>query len=492
MKNLYDLIHSLKPDERKEFEKYYLNLKGSKAGQSIKLFKIFSSEKACNDVEACKILYGKNTPPSTYSSIKNRLFNDIIHFYYTINENKFRIYSNLDKILFCRKQIAVADILIARSKNDLAFSILKDVLKIAIKYELVMEVIMAKELLALIDGTKYGEDAFKSYMDEEEEDLLLLKETKIAKNEFLKIQLIAKHSKNKEFTLEDKLEDAINLLKSLKNFDKSTVINFHYLHLKVILHQVKSETDEAFKTVSLQKKLIDQEAALNCKTNKANTYFQLSNLSLQCGKNKEAYQYAMESIPNFIPNGYNNLLALEKAFLPLVHLKDTVLMKEVIRLADKNPYVQKKGADQDKWKLYEVYYYYLSGEFNSAIQILNQKLKILKDSSGWFTGYKLIEIYTLYALNEKELLEYRINAFEKLAYRTFANINSGRLKLIAKVLINWENLKFDFNKTITAHKEIFDQLTIPNENTKDNNHHPLSSEVISFTDWFVQNGNNAN
>lgn len=485
--NLTALIQSLNIEEKKAFKKYYRSLKGEKAGKSLQLFNLINSVKAHSDREASLLLYGKENKLPAFSNIKKRLYREILNFLFTLEESELIINSNIDKAVRCQKYISVAEIFVARAKYQLSNDILNEALKIADKFELVYERIRIRELLALCHGYLYGEKAYNEHTKDIEMDLLLLKEKYIANKEFMQIQFVARHLKNKEFVLKEKVKNALNVINGLNNRHLSPMIQYRYLSLKTMLHQLEGELNEAIDNVRLSNELVKNEPSLNCNIFLANTQLQMANLNLQADKFYDAYSNAMQSLPYLSPEGSNSLLALEKAFLPLVHLKDVNRMKTVLDLALKHPIVIRNPNEHDKWNLYHAYYHFLSGEHSISGQLLNKASAILKDSSGWFTGYKLLEIYNLYAMNEKDLLESKIFAFEKLISRIGAKINARRFELIAKILLYWNKVDYDFEKTYLSNRQFFDQLSNAKPQENSTIHLPLTSEVISFTEWFAMN-----
>lgn len=480
MKNIFEFFSCLTPVEKKKLNLYFRNL--HKDNKKKKLFEILQNGKAGNDKTASEFLY-KSTQGKAYSRIKNKLFDDFINILFTVDEDKLVSYSLLDKNFRCSKLITVAKLLIGRSNLNNAFSILQKALKIAEKYELVNEKLSCKNILASIEGHYKGLEAFLSYHDAMEKDLLLLKEIQLTNKHYNYIILCNVHSQNKEFATLPYIKKAIKEIEGFKNFNSSPNIRFLYLNIKIHLYQLELNISKALECSRLLLDLVKQEAALKCKKNMASVYLQKSSLSIQSGNYREADNYAKQCLLNVNPKGINSIKALRLSYQALVQLKDFTSLNVLFDTIYKHPVLLKIPANLEIWNLYHAYYLYLSGDFSTSMKLLNKPLKILKDSTGWLIGYKLLEIYNLIALKDESTIEYKINNYENHVNKYAVNFHSERPLVIAKVLQVLNSNNYNFKKTAKSCKKLIAELTVPSRN-KSNTHIALSSEVIPFNEWF--------
>jgi tetratricopeptide (TPR) repeat protein len=477
MQELTEIIRHLKRGEVTLLVNFYKAENRGKENKRLELFTLIYKKQVKNDGEASQALY--NAPPgSAYAHLKARLRQDICNIILLQNPEAKTATPYGQAMFECRRQLIVGDILLARGAYQPGENLLKSASELAEKFELMPEQILLKDILRTHLGFKKGAGEYQKYTRDIEQHLQLLGDVMKAKDYANNIGLSNMFRKNREHEFMDYAEAAVRELELI--MQKTSSVHIAYLYYKTTLFyfQIIKKYGSALEAAQKLLELLTAHTSIYSLPRVADAYLQLSVIYLSLGRNAEALEAAEKAAELFDSRKANYLLAQEMLFHSCI-ADDDRKAGETVKAAFQHPYIRSNPFMLAKWNYFKANVCFLRKEFTEALELLNKNSELMKDSSGWLIGCKLLELFALIELNKYDLISYRLKAFSQLLYRQKLN-NTVRYKTIFQMLEQLHNNNFDFRLTLKESQAALKDLK---EGNAQFYRDPVGFEIVRFDQW---------
>lgn len=477
MKNLIQLVKSLKKSEVSFIQHYYKNDTNKKR---LKLFNWVLNGKVQTDEDAAQKLYGGKG--SAYSQLKGRLLNDLMNlllFEEGIRQSETETFQNEVEVL---RLILQGKILYNRKVHDLGIKCWENAIDKAEDFEFFTEKILSKNLLSLSMGIRHGFDAYEKIARDIDDDIDLQKKIILAEKLYYSVALPNNFLKNNQKEFARLANAGMVKLKSIYEETKSAKIGYYFYLTGINYYSIVKDFISFYNAASDFLELIKSNKAINSKARMVNAYMQVYAASMALEKYEEAYTQATKALKFTNKKGPNELTVIEYQFLSLVRLnKDKELLK-VLENGLNHPRINFSSFSAGKWIFYNAVYLFLIKKYTDALVELQKDNALLKDKSGWLFGHKLLEIMSFIELEEFDMIDFRIESLRKLLQQQ-KHKNITRIKTIFSILNRLVKTGYHFKKTYELEETNFLLLSTAKD---DFYWDPLGYEIIRFDSWFKQ------
>ncbi len=479
MQELTEIINVLNASEVRLIRKHYKLEAGNEHKKRLELFDLIREGIAKSNKEASAHLY-HSKPGSKFSHLKSRLKADILNIL-LLQSGESKYSAPYRQAAFnCQKLYMAGEMLLNRGANIAGEKSLKEAAKISAEYHLTLEQIIIQDLLRTHFGFKQGLQAFKKFEDSIHDQIKLLEDIMRAKEYLINIGLPNQFYKNKEQEYQQFAENSIREIKAKYDETESPHIGYHYYYISIFYAEIKQEFKKGLDYALKFLELIEKEAAIFSEFRVATANIQIAGLLIKLEQYKRAVDYAQKGLDSYSKGSSGKLVAFEVLFFAQLYRKLYPDAENILAKAFKNKSLLKSNFQKEKWLYFKANLEFLKGEYESSIKILRHNTSLMKDKSGWYMGWQLLEILNLIELKDHDILFYRLDSFKKLLQRQKDKTNK-RVKLTFRVLDVLYKQSFHYRNTF---EKVESDITLLQKAEKEYSWNPLGFEIVRFDQWF--------
>jgi tetratricopeptide (TPR) repeat protein len=483
MENLTALVDSLRPGEIQLIQHLYSFKNNPENKKRDRLLRLIVEKEARDEDTALFILYGDKSY-SAFSQLKGRLKEDIMNVL-LMQDASVKFTAKCAQAGFdCRRTIIQGEILLARGVYQEAIAMLTRASKMARKYELYPEQIQIDDLLRNHLTIKSGEKPFNELSTSilsAIENIDRLQRVKYNHYMIIKPELLK--SIGKDFAVVapqiiKELEEEVQKSDSVK-------VKFYY-HLAAVHYYIHIMSFEEALSHGLQLlQLVETEPTVSTRANLAGAKMELSDIMLHLSRNKEALEYAQQSMEYFKAGMLNELAAMYKMFFAYFQGNNIEAASEILQKALKHKQLKYNEQLSGQWMLLKAAYEFRKGEFSAASKTLKKDNTLARDRSGWLWGYHLLDIMAMFELSDNSgWVDNKIDSVKKIIYRHGEKLadENPRFLCIFRLLQHLVNNGYDFTATAEQERSALDRLVKGEGKYRWN---PAGPEIIRFDQWLL-------
>ncbi len=456
---------------------YKLNKTAQNEGKKLQLALAIRAKKITTDTEAATLLYNK-PPNSTYRELRNQLKKDV-HNVLLTTTHSVGSKTNFQEVLYqCRKLSTVGYNLYTRNALSAANDTLQEALSIAEKYEFTQDALLINGLLQIItpNGNK-----FKKYKTWKEEKIKVLERELLAFDAYYDITIPHMVKKNQEHLFASQHQPFIEILSKLSSETQSSNISYFYYRASINNELINQNFAQA---LSLSKKLLDlvQNSPGVYSLQRLSTASILIGISyLELKQYKEATDNALKTLKTTTDQSINWLVTLNLLFAVYIAERKLPEAKDILQKALKSKMVTTNSFQKAKWGYYEANLHFLENDYKHCLQILVRYSEIAKDKTGWYMGFRLLELLCLIELGDFEFVAIKLNSFKQFFKRNHS-INLHRYRSVHKLLASLRTHQYNYAKTYSIHQVLITELE---QASGAFYRDPMAFELITVEKWLV-------
>lgn len=478
MKEIVSLILAL---NKKELEwlctSYKVNRIVKANKDKLQLLMAIRSKKIATDAEASLLLYNK-APTSTYRFLRNQLKRDL-HNVLLMSTYSISGKTNFREALYqCRKLCAVGYSLYMRNALSAANATLHEALAIAEKYEFTQDALLINGLMQKIVPS---DNKFKRYKKWKNRKVELLQKELLAFDTYYDITLPHTTKKNQESLFVSKKESLLSTLFQLSQETESPNITYFYYRSSINYELINQNFPEA---LIQSKKLLDlviQNIGVYSQERMAIASLHIGICYLELKQYNNARTTSLETLKLTSENTINWLITLNLLFAVYIAERKLLEAKDILQKALKSKLVTTDAFQKAKWRYYEANLYFLQKDYKQCLQILSHYSEIAKDKTGWYMGFRLLELLCQMELADFEFVGIKLNSFKQFFKRNHS-INLHRYRNVHKLLASLHTHQYDYAKTYNKHQALIVELERANGAFYRD---PMAFELITVEKWLV-------
>lgn len=481
MKIITDIFKALKPSEKKLVHRLYKLEKGIDKQKRLKLYELLLTQNTnLTDEYVAKLLYN-DKPNAAFSQLKQRVGRDMLNF--STFQNITRVYRDRPtQVAFsCRVGTVHFSNLVARSAYVAAEEYGGRILKKAIEYELLQEILIIQDIASINFGYRRGYKLFEEYSKDFEYYQREYITWLTIRNKYYSI-LIKTHFETNKFKKYS--EEALRKFEevSVLIHDDSVKINrhFYYMFANLIYTEVLHDLDKALIFAKEHAELAYSNAILGTSVIRSTTDLLLCIIYQKLDQFELAAVHAYKGYRPYTRQTINQLRALELCFSSNFRGGNYPVAEEMLKLGLNHPLLDQNKSYKAQWYFFQSNLLFAQGRVSEAKDIMITNNALLRDHSGWQLGHKILEMIMIMEEDDIDRLDYALGAFNNLVTRQKKEGNMSRPSAIAKLIRAY--IKHNsFKKAAVA---AAGALTLLQEAKGDYSWDPRGFEVTRFDRWF--------
>ncbi|MFT4800256.1 MAG: tetratricopeptide (TPR) repeat protein [Flavobacteriaceae bacterium] len=485
MKSIIDIVLELKRNEVKIVRAILKTSSVNQKCNKLKLFNLIHSNKVRTNTDASLLIYNKNPNPVFYN-LKKRLKNDILNtMLYSEAASVFPTQYIIASVN-CRKWLLQGKMLINRGLYNEGISVLEKVSRVADKYDLPGERILAKETLRNFYAIREGIESLDRYRDEIMLDLSLYDKHIKAGDRMLTLSVPSLFQANYQEDTQKAYRQLLTIKKMYQLKDlKSERLGFYYYVSAINYYLYVKEYGRAKKAANAFLTLINESISLNTISNNGGAHLELSLVLLHLYEFENALIYSNKATQMFLESSFNRILTFEYSFIANFNLEKYNEALEFFENSKSISQIKSSVIRVERWRYMAAFCHYQLRNFKEAKELINDCTNLIKDKSGWYLGKRLLDLFIV--IDEKEVEKTFLKLNNLLAlFRVLDLEQIMRFKAIYKVVLFLSNNQFDFDLTYQKQRKYINLLTEGKDKYRWN---PLGYEMIRFDQWFINHVN---
>lgn len=436
----------------------------SKRGQLIKaLYDGIATGKYETDEQAAEDLYGANYNFTNYTTLKNRLQNQLLNSIFFINLSDYHLTDFQQAYIEARKTSAIIQILLGRTSRKTSIDLAEKLIRKSLKYQFTeINLDLARILRRHYRIFEHDMPKSKKYDQIVEEQLAILTaETEIENLYELAVQGLG-NKRSSRIELAEKAKTYIPKAKAItQKYDSIKIGQFSHL-LFVLAPELANNYKGIEKACLAAIQYYDAKGELNSKEKSLIFYIKLLAAYIPLKKFKEGETIATKILTAITPGSFNWFLAIEHYFLLSLHTGNYQRGNELFLQATTDKGFKKLMPDYSEiWLVYGAYIEYLkiSGllerDGNKTFRVarfMNQVPVFSKDKRGINISILIVHILILIAQGKETKVIDKVEALRTYVYTHLRNDESLRSNCFIKMLLRMVEAKFHRNATIRKTK----------------------------------------
>lgn len=481
-----EIVSRLTEEEKGTIRLYLRNFnQRGKNSRSIKLFDILTAAPKHSDEpketreQFETLLYGKGNP-ATFGRLLLRLKEKILEaLIIDVNINREGAYDERTKATIeVRKNLTQIQILQNRGLRTLAESMLGKTIKMARKYEIYEELLLATRLLiqhhTIDHGDKHLKTLLKLYDRADEAKHAVLR----AEVNYGRINAELDYRTGQNAKIEWLKEMLDNMLTDFKKTSSSQV-GFYYFYIEAQYYQLLGDYKNARKVLEDNLKLLKSKPGVYTKMRLGSVLLNLADNDLYLREFNRCYRIAEESLSYFKETSFNHTQGIELMFYSKYYLGEYEHAENIVIQLLPDSEVTTGISYRIGKRLYLVACTnFMQGDYATCCKLTNRLVNPIEDDKeGWNVGQRILTIMALIELSQLDEATAKILAMKEFL-QTIDKISvTDRMRHIYVILQKLSNAGFDFKATYHKEKERIDALETLTWQ-------PRSPEMVIFHQWF--------
>lgn len=487
MIDLHSIVLNLKPKE-KDFIRRFYTCKQGKECKKLKLLNLILKSNNLSNITGAQILYNKK-PNSTFSQLKRRLKNDLLHFILLFESEEEERVEKIDTAkIKCTNLILQSDILKKRGLFEEGLNALKEAETQAQKYEF-FELLLTINDRMLTSYEMNGEfkqlDKCRKKIKHYQNYLNLYIQTKYFYQE---VKLFESHGFLNDT---DKKQDSIENWEMTINTQKKVNYNNHlssikYWHLKALMQfQIFNKNYiEAHKIAINSKDLIEENQYLFPDSYKAKAYLDIAKINVYLKEYDISLKMANTALQTKENKDNIKISAYELLFYAYMGKRE---YKEALNVIQHSENLCLKNVNNNlkyKWLYFKANVKFMQGDYSDSMKFL-QQIYLAKNDRNFIICYKILELMIIAEFKDYTWYENKMENFRKLL-SPYRNGELQRCLNIYRVLKSLLDTNFNFKKTLYQESE---NLTSIYADYTPHSQNPIGYEIIRLDEWLKRKEN---
>lgn len=409
MESLSVLIKSFRSTECKYIRNYYIQKNTNNYTKRLQLFDLLRNEMTKDNEQTCKVLFNR-APDSAYCQLKEKLKKDLFDFLLFFPSRKMKTTAVACISVECHKLLLQAKLLKAHGVQADALQLLFKAHKLSVSYDLLDSRISVLEMLQSMP--EVGMQQQKKYTQELTFCLVQLREITTLKQsvhgtDISEIKLLDKlhrdvdsacESSSKFFSQDD---SSVNLcywryFSNIRMYKRDNRFYPAYLNGLRLIHLIESKPD------------------LFLNEDKQQAYLEIAHMVMGGGYYKRAEFLIYRSLNFKEAMACETLKSFELLFILFFTRKEfeksNQILNQVLEEISSTPVDR---ADK-RWFFYLACQKFAREDYKGSEATMKRCGDLLKEKSGLFLEYKIVELLNTIALGDYDLLDYKIENLRKL------------------------------------------------------------------------------
>ncbi len=484
MKELNQIIKSLNSREVYYIKSYLQgSQRGNQANKKLQLFRLLRKEEDLTNKKAAQIIYD-SAPDSKLSHLKSMLKSNILGLIFLQEGDQIFNKTLAQKQFDVLKQFLLGKLLLSRGQYEVGLHQLAEASEAAEEFELASEQLLIDDTRRTHKGSKEGIEAYDAFETRIHESLTLARAIIYAREYIHKVTLPTLYKGNKEPKQKKNIAHYVSQLKQLYDKTQSSRVGYWYHNISLYAQILEEAFEGALSSAHQILDLVENNEAIYSQTRKAEALLHIATNHLQLHQPQYARSPSKEAFEILKSNMLNEVTAARFLFYSLFYAGQ---YKQAYNLAYDmlaHPQVKDHKLLQAKWKYFLANLHYLHQQYDEANTLLFEHSELLKDSSGWSLGYKLLKLYIDFEKEDSYLLFEEIENLERFVYRyQFHPI--ARTQLICYLFKKLSHHQFHPFK---LYQTQLDKIQLLKSNQSPYRWNPTEYELIPFHRWIQIKG----
>lgn len=486
MIDLHSIVLNLKSKEMDFIRRFY-TCKQGKECKKLKLLNLILKSNKLTNYTGAQILYNKK-PNSTFSQLKRRLKNDLLHFILLFESEEEELTEKIDTAkIKCTNLILQSDILKKRELLEESLNTLKKAETLAQKYEFFDLLITINDRM-LISYKMNGEfkqldkcrKKIKSYQDYQ--------------NLYMQIKYFYQEVKLVDFhgfiNDTDKKQDSLENWKSINsklnqvnNNHNNNLSSIKYWHLKALMQFRIFNKDyiEAHKLAINSLALIEENQYLFPDSYKTKVYLDIAKINVYLKEYDISLEMANTALQTKENKDHIKIRAYELFFYAYMGKRE---YKEALNVILHSEKLSMNNANNDiKYKClyFKANVKFMQEDYSDSMKFL-QQIHLAKYDRNFIICYKILELMIIAEFEDYRWYENKMENFRKLL-SPYRNGELQRCLKFFQVLKTLLETNFNFSKTLYLESE--NLTSIYNDYTP-HSKNPIGYEIIRLDEWLMR------
>ncbi|NOQ27983.1 MAG: hypothetical protein GQ564_21685 [Bacteroidales bacterium] len=481
MIDLHSIVLNLKSKEKDFIRRFYTSKQGKEC-KKLKLFDLILKSNNLNNFSGAKILYNKK-PNSTFSQLKRRLKNDLLHFIFLFESEEEEPTEKIDTAkIKCTNLILQSDILKKRELFEESLNTLKNAEALAQKYEFFDLLITINDRM-VISYKMNGEhkqldkcrEKIKSYQDYQNLYMQI-------KYFYQEVKLVEFHgfindAAKKQNSLEN-WESISNKLNQVNHNNHVSSIKYWYLKALMQFRIFNKDYIEAHKLAINSLALIEEKQYLFPESYKTKVYLDIAKINVYLKEYDISLKMANTALQTKENKDHIKIRAYELFYYAYMGKREYKEALDVILHSEK---LYMNNANNDiKYKClyFKANVKFMQEDYGDSMKCL-QQIYLAKYDRNFVICYKILELMIIAEFEDYSWYENKMENFRKLLspYRNGELLRGLKIFQVLKSLLD---TNFNFKKTL--HKES-ENLTSIYANYTPHSKNPIGYEIIRLDEW---------
>lgn len=442
----------------------------SRRGQLIKaLYDGIATGKYVTDEQAAADLYGKNYSFTNYTTLKNRLQNQLLNSIFFINLSEHNLTTYQQVHFETQKTRSIIQILLGRGSRKTSIYLTEKLIRKSLQYQFTeITLDLARILRRHYRIFDYNTAKAKKYEQVVDEQLAILTaETEIENLYELSVQGLGNKRSSRIEIAEKAKANIIKAKKITAKYDSIKIGQFSHL-LFILAPELAHNYMGIEKACQAAIEYYNTKGEFNSKEKSLIFYIKLLAAYIPLKKFKEGETIAMGILDSINQGSFNWFLALEHYLLLSLHTGNYQRGYDVFLQATSDKGFKKLMPDYTEiWLVYGAYIEYLkiSGllerDGNKTFRVarfMNQVPSFSKDKKGINISILIVHILILIAQGKEAKVIDKVEALRTYVYTHLRNDESLRSNCFIKMLLKMVESKFHKNGTIRKTKVLKKKL----------------------------------
>ena len=484
MENLSALISSLSPGEDKLIRHFYKLRDFGEYRKRVQLFNFVAEGKIRDEAVLAKKM-GYSSVNASYHNMKGRLKSDIMCIL-LMQESSSKFSTPYAQAAFsCRRALLTGEILLSRGVYTEGINLLRKAAKVASKFELFAERIIAEDTLRNHHAGANASDELIQGTEAIDTNYVLLGKMMQSKKKLYETVFPEATTSSDESRGNYSSEEILSELEKLENESDSSRVKFYSQLSRLNIFNSSGDIDNAMKCAKGLLKNIEADPIIMSKANQAGIELEISNMYLRTGEFASAAEHAVKAVSLFKSGMINHLRALTILFYAQVHCKEMKLAGKTLEAIFNCKSLKEILNESLRSRLFllKSWFSLVTGEVEEAVNCFRLCSELAKEKSIWFIGHALLECMIMIEKHAFDSALYKLDALRKVVSRSTKDKSMRRISAIISLLRSLARYEGNFSALIAARPK---ELILLQENSEELTWDPTGFELVKVEDWILQ------
>lgn len=442
MENLSALINSLSPGEGKLIRHFYKMRDFGEYRKRVQLFDLVVSGKVKDEEKAARLV-GYKSPTASYHNLKSRLKSDILCIL-LMQEASAKFNTPYAQAAFsCRRALLTGELLLSRGVYHEGLNLLKKAARVAAKFELYAERIIAEDALRNHHAGTNSSHELNQVTEIIEDNYRLLGNMMKSKKKLYQTVFREPSTVNEPaFTYSP--QQILSELDDLEQESESSRISFYSQLSRLNIFHNTGDVNGAINCAKGLLRSVEKDPVIMSKSNQAGIELEIANMYLRSNDYTNAGQHATKACQLFKNGMLNHLRAMTVLFYSQVHsgMYDIAQATLTALLTSKCLKDRAQLMLNNRLLLLKAWFHLVKGEIDSAACGLRLCIDLTKEKGAWFYGYSLLECLVMIEKRAFDAALYKLDSLRKVVSRaakdSYVNRTAAAIAVFRN-LIKFEN-----------------------------------------------------